>query len=329
VVGVFRDYNPFGIIFLFFYGLILKYASFIAPHVPVAQPSDGFLYHSLLSGLQGIGKSTPVIYSIFSYFLVFTQAIILNNLVNNRRLLPKPSFLAAMAYLLITSFFPEWWQFSSTLVVNSLLVWVWARMSGLYNHPRAKLVLLNIGMVLGVCSFFYFPSIAFILLMFFALLIMRPFRLAEWLMGILGCMIPYYFLFAYLYLSGQWDQSKFLPSITLSYPTFQQTIWAWVGLLLLVIPFMISGFFIQGNILRMLIQVRKSWSLLLLYLLVALVVPFINSSATFEYWVLSAPAFAIFHAGTFHYSQKKYLPVILHWIMVLFVLALNYAVLNL
>jgi hypothetical protein len=77
----------------------------------------------------------------------------------------------------------------------------------------------------------------------------------------------------------------------------------------------------------MLIQVRKSWSLLLLYLLTALLVPFINSSSTFEYWILCAPPFAAFHANTFFQANKKNLSPILHWIMVIFILALNMAVL--
>ncbi|WP_336516271.1 hypothetical protein [Pollutibacter soli] len=328
MVGVFRDYNPFGIIFLFFYGLILKYASFLQPHIPVAQPTDGFLYHSLLRSMESAGKSSPVIYSLFAYVLVFVQSIMLNTMVNNRRLLPKPSFLAAMSYLLITSFFPEWWQLSSTLIVNTFLIWIFSRMSILYSYPKAKLLLLNVGFVLGVSSFFYFPSLAFLLLIFFALLIMRPFRLVEWMVGLLGIMIPYYFLFAWMFLQNDWNIKKILPSVTLSYPTFQQTIWAWGGLLLLVIPFMISGFIIQGSILRMLIQVRKNWSLMLVYLLLAMLVPFINSSSTFEYWILSALPFAVFHAGAFYFSKRRYFPVILHWLMVIFVLALNWALLG-
>jgi hypothetical protein len=328
VVGIFRNYNPFGIIFLFFYGLILRFASFIDPHIPIAQETDGFLYHGLLRGLSGIGKVTPVIYPILAYTLIFIQAMTLNSLVNNHKLLPKSSFLPAMSYLLITALFPEWWQFSSTLLVNSLLVWVWARMSGLYNNNRAKLVLFNIGMVLGICSFFYFPSIALVVLMIFALIIMRPFNLSEWLVGLLGITTPYYFLFAYLYLTSQWDPGRFIPSLSLSYPAFLQNVWAWGGMVLLIVPFLISGFYIQGNILKMLIQVRKSWSLLLLYLLTALLVPFINSSSTFEYWILCAPPFAAFHAYTFFHSNKKNFPLILHWIMVIFILALNIAVLR-
>jgi Family of unknown function (DUF6427) len=328
VVGLFRTNNPLSILVLFFYGLVLKFSSFADPHIPVAQPTDGFLYHTLLWYLQGVGNRSPVIYPIITYLLVFTQAITLNNLIINQRLLPKSNFLPAMSYLLITSFFPEWWQLSSTLIVNTMLVWVWARMSILFHNVKAKLLLFNIGVVLGICSFFYFPSLAFVILMIIALLITRAFRITEWLVGFLGITTPYYFLFAYLYLTNKWDPKAFIPSISLSYPQFQQTIWAWGAMLLLIIPFLISGFYIQRDILRMLIQVRKSWSLLLLYLLTALMVPFINSTSTFEYWILCAVPFAVFHANTFFNSRRALFHSTLHWIMVIFILALNYIVLN-
>ncbi len=328
MVGLFRSNNPLSIVVLFFYGLVLKFSSFADPHIPVAQPTDGFLYHTFLWYLQGIGNRTPVIYPIITYLLVFTQAITLNNLIINQRLLAKSNFLPAMSYLLITSFFPEWWQLSSTLIVNTMLVWVWARMSILFHNVKAKLLLFNIGVVLGICSFFYFPSLTFVILMIIALLITRAFRITEWLVGLLGITTPYYFLFAYLYLSNKWDPKTFIPSISLSYPQFQQTIWAWGAMVLLIVPFLISGFFIQRDILRMLIQVRKSWSLLLLYLLTALMVPFINSTSTFEYWILCAVPFAVFHANTFFNSRQALFHNLLHWIMVIFILALNYIVLN-
>jgi hypothetical protein len=73
----------------------------------------------------------------------------------------------------------------------------------------------------------------------------------------------------------------------------------------------------------MLIQVRKSWSLMLIYLLITLLIPFINFSSTFEYWILCALPFAAFHGYTFFYAQKKWLPAALHWVMVVFILALN------
>ena len=89
-----------------------------------------------------------------------------------------------------------------------------------------------------------------------------------------------------------------------------------------------SGFYIQGSILRMLIHTRKGWSLMLVYLLCSLMIPFINSTATFEYWVLSAVPFAAFHSNVFSSPQKRLIPNILHLLMLVFILALNWWVLK-
>ena len=328
MTGIFKNNNPFSIILLFFFGLVLRTASFLHPHVPTAHGTDGVLYHYMMRWLAAPGHRAPVIYPILAYLLVFVQAIMFNNILVNRRLLTRPNFLAAMSYLLIMSFFPEWWQFSSTLLVNTLMVWVWDQMCGLYNNPRGKLLIFNIGFVLGVASFLYFPAAAFALLLLFGLLILRSFSLSEWMISLAGLTTPYYFLFAWFYLTNQWDLKALIPNVSLSFPTFQQTIWAWGGILLLILPFLIGGFLIQGNILRMLIQVRKGWSLLLIYLIVSLLIPFINSSSTFEYWVLCALPFAAFHAYLFFTSERNFLTNMLFWVMVVFIMALNWAVLQ-
>jgi len=111
--------------------------------------------------------------------------------------------------------------------------------------------------------------------------------------------------------------------VSISLPRFQQDLWAWAAIVLMIIPFLISGFYIQGNMLRMLIQVRKSWGLMLTYLVISIFIPFINSTSTFEYWILCALPFAAFHAYTFFYIEKRWIAAILHWLFVAFILALN------
>jgi hypothetical protein len=328
VPGIFRSSNPFSIVLLFFYGIILRYASFARPVVPTAHESDGFLYQAFLRSLSNMSQGPSLIYPLIGYILVFAQALMFNVFFYRHRLLARPSYLPALAYILITALFPEWWHLSSTLIVNTLLILVWNNLSGLYKNPRAKQIIFNTGIIIGICSFIYFPSLIFILLLFSALLIMRPASIPEWLTGTLGLTVPYYFLFAWTYLQGSWSTSKFLPSIEFSYPLFQQSLWAWAGLLLLVVPFLVSGFYIQGTILRMLIQVRKCWSLLLVYLLVALIIPFVNGTQSFEYWILSAVPFAAFHANVLFYPQKKLIPNLLHILMAVFILALNWQILR-
>ena len=65
-----------------------------------------------------------------------------------------------------------------------------------------------------------------------------------------------------------------------------------------------------------------------LALLIALLVPFINGSKDFEYWILCAVPFAAFHANVYFAPQKRWLPAILHWGTAAFILALNYYILT-
>lgn len=323
MIGSFKTNSPINIAFLLIYAFVLKFYAFLHPHIPVAQATDGFLYHRLLDFLKPFGKDLPIIYPIIMLTLVLWQAISFNNFINNQKLLPKATYLPALAYVLITSLFPEWWQLSSVLIVNSLLVWAWAMLSALFNNARPKTIVFNASMIIGLASFLYFPAIAFIILALFAIITMRPFQLSEWIIAILGLLTPYYFLFAFLFLAGNWNPLTYLPSVSVSIPRFQYDIWAWVAIVLLVVPFLISLFYIQSNILKMLIQVRKSWGLMVTYLLITLLIPFINFASSFEYWILCALPFAAFHAYTYISAQKKWIPAVIHWLFVIFIIALN------
>src|SRR5215470_204114 len=297
---------------------------FLHPHVPLIQQKDGILFQSILKFLEPTGKTTPIIYPVLAFALLFTQGITLTRLLNDYRMMSRANYLPAMAYLLITSFFPEWNYFSAPLLVNTLLIFVLGWLFKIYNHPKAKGIVFNTGLAIGISSFIFFPSITFVIWVLFALMIMRPFRINEWLLCLLGLTSPYYFYGIYLFLSGSWSPEKILPYLTVRTPSLQQSIWLAASALLLMVPFLTGGYFVQDNLRRMLIQVRKGWSLLLLYLLAALFVPFVNSTNTFENWVMCTVPFAAFHACTYLYSTFRIYPLLLFWLTVIFIVAYQY-----
>jgi hypothetical protein len=270
-------------------------------------------------------KGLPVIYPLAAFFLLYTQAIYFNKVVNDQRIMQRSHYLTGMSYLLISSLFPEWNILSSPLIINSLLIWVWAKMSGLYNTPNPKSVLFNIGIAIGICTFFYFPSLAFGALIIFGLALTRPFKLAEWVITLFGIMTPYYFLLAILFLTDQLRDYQ-LPGFAVTYPVFHQSKWAYAAILLVLFTSIIGIFFIQQNFRRQLIQSRKSWNLLFLYLLVAIFVPFINATHTFDYWILCAVPVSAFAGAAFLYPHRGWFPFVLHWVMVGFVIAMGYFV---
>ena len=325
MTGTFKANNPYNTFLLFLYGILLKLPMFLRPAVPEPQQIDGFLYKALLKWLHPFGDSLPVLYAFIAYGLLYTQAIAFNRLVSEQRLMQRSNYLTGMSFLLVTSLFSEWNVLSAPLIINTLLIWVWAKMSGLHNNPQPKTSLFNIGIAIGLSTFFYFPSLAFAALIIFGLALTRPFKLAEWLIALLGIITPYYFLLAWVFLTDKWKGYKF-PGFAVTNPKFNQTNWAYAAIIIVLFTTVIGVFFIQQNFRRQLIQARKSWNLVYLYLIVAVFVPFINATHTFEYWILCAVPLSAILGAAFLYPAKKWFPLALHWLMVAFVIVISYFV---
>ena len=215
MTGTFKANNPYNTFLLLVYGVFLKLPMFLHPVKPVPQLTDGFLFRQLLLQLNPIGTKLPALYPFIAFILLYTQAITFNQMANAQRLMQKPNYLVGMSYLLLTSLFKEWNVLSAPLIINTLLVWVWARMSSLNNTQKAMGMLFNIGIAIGISTFFYFPSIAFAALIILGLVLIRPFKLSEWLIALFGIIAPYYFLLSYLFLTDKWKGYKF-PGVAFS-----------------------------------------------------------------------------------------------------------------
>ncbi len=131
---------------------------------------------------------------------------------------------------------------------------------------------------------------------------------------ILGITTPFYFYAIYIFITGKWSWQAFLPNISIGVPSLKQSAWLAASVFLLMVPFLVGGYYVQDNLRRMLINVRKGWSLLLLYLFAALLLPFVNTSDTFENWVMAMVPLAAFHGCAYLYSTWRTFPYILFWI---------------
>jgi hypothetical protein len=323
VTGIFRQKNSSNVLVLLVYALALKFNQFLHPMGPLRQAEDNYLYKALLDFLQPLNLS-PVFYSLLAFIILFTQASLFNRICNSQKMLAKPTYLPAMSYILITSLVPEWSYFSAPLIINSLLIWIYYWMVLLYNSNRPAASIFNIGVVMGVITLLYQPAVLFILLIWLALFIMRPFVIREWLIGILGVTTPYYFLAIILYLSNQWNWKKVVPAISFSLPAMPTSIFFTISIVLLVLAFIIGGFYVQNNLNKMLIQVRKNWSLLLLFLIVSAFIVLVNGGNNYSNWLFCLIPLAAFHAAAYFYPSNNIFPRVLHWNIFAYAIYLNY-----
>lgn len=315
MISVFKNKDPRGAVLLLLYAFVLKFHLFTSPKVPVLKETDGFLFRSIVNYLADLGGGSPWLFSLIAFLLLFFQAVHLNKISSDMRLFARPNLLPGMAYLLLTGIFPEWQGFSAALLVNSLLIWAMGKMMALYNTPSPRTQLFNMGMLVGFASFLFFPSAAFLLVVFFALLVMRPFHLSEWLITIMGILAPVYFLFVYQFLTDRWDPTAYYPGIEFSIPSFKPGLGVAAGISAMVMPFLMGGYLIQGQLGKMLIQVRKCWSLVLFYTLASTLIPFINNLNDLSNWLLCAIPFSLFFAAFSFYSNNRWVPALIHWLV--------------
>ncbi len=324
MIAIFKQKNPANLLILLIAGILIKLPMFMEPHDPIIRPSDGILFEAITNFFAGTANTSPLLYPLLTFGLLFLQAIIITRFINNQRMTNKPTYLPGLAYILITSLLPEWNYFSAPLLCNTILLYVLSGLFGIYNKPNARGTIFNIGLALGVASFLFISSLTFIIWVLLALAVMRPFRVNEWLICLLGITTPFYFYAIYTVINGTWSWQEFVPQIELGFPSLKQSAWLAVSVLLILIPFLAGGYHVQENLRRMLINVRKDWSLLLLYLLTALLLPFVNSSDTFENWIMAMVPMAAFHGFAYLHSAWRIFPLILFWMTVAFIVAYQY-----
>jgi len=325
VIGLFKQKTPANIIFVFVLGILLKLPIFRHPVMPVTGKNETVLFQEIIKLINSLGNQRALIASILAYLIIFTQSMQLNKLINDHRMMQRVTFLPATSFIIITSLLPEWNILSAPMIVSSLVLFVFSGLFKIYNLYNIKGNIFNIGLGIGLSSFIFFPSVILFGWLLFALMVMRAVKINEWLICLLGVTSPFYFYSAWLLVNNSWSWDKLFTPISLSIPSPEQSLWLAVSSFLLILPFLIGGYFVQENLRKMLIQVRKNWSLMLIYLLFALFIPFLNNqSSGFVNWILIVVPFAGFHACTYLYPPQRWVPVVIFWLSVLFILAYQY-----
>lgn len=308
-----RTGNPYNALFLLIYALVIKYFFLAHPVAAVAEPAiDGWLYPYLVSFLRHQAGFGPLGFSLFAFVLLFIEALLLNGIVNRFRIIPGTSYFPAFCFLLFSSYFRVWNRFSSPLLALLFLLAVLAQMFRLYSAEQSRSRSFTIGFILGTASLFYLPALALLPLVWITLLITRPFRLAEWILAVAGAICPYYFLGTVLFLAGHLSLLKSVPFFFLSYPVLHGAYVLSAGMAILIWWFLFGSMRLQQDYMKMMIQMRKCWQVLLAFLCVSLVLPFLPNIFSISGWMIAFMPLAVFIALGFWHIRKGWVAALVH-----------------
>ncbi|MCW3108845.1 MAG: hypothetical protein JWQ09_3351 [Segetibacter sp.] len=324
MVTLFKDRSPATVIWLFILSFIV-HSHFIVDFPAIPNDRQDGLLSVFLNNY--VALLSPVIVIFIYHAIVIIQALRLNYLFNDHRMYSKVNFLAAMVYILLTGIFKEWSNLTPALIENILVIWLFAKTVRLYNNPNPKTLLFNIGLLIGASIILYHPSALLILVAFFAVMVVRPFIITEWLVLLMGVIFPFYFLASYLYLTDSLHSIfLYIPKWGLNIPhtVISPAFFVTIGLILVIL--ILGMFYSQQESRRLLIQVRKNWVVLSVMLIVMLPIPFINIGAGIDSLLLWIVPASPYMAKGFLAPKKNTLPNLMFWSLLILALLKNWQV---
>lgn len=311
MVFLFRDRSDINLLFLVLLSVALHFHIWMHPPMVVANESDGVLAYVLVHYIK---QFPPIALTILFQFIILSQAIRLNILLSNLKMFQQVSYLPGLTYILLTALFPFWDVISAGLVANSLVIWILVKLLRLYDQKSPKSLEFNIGLILGCSILLYEPIAILIPVVLFALTIIRPFRLSEWLVLLMGVSLPFYFIFTYVFLSGGLGNfMHYLPRLDWKNPFIRPDLNVTLALIAISIQLFVGLYYWSAQQSRFIIQVRKYWGVLLLVLILTLFQPIIFSAQALYASAIVLTPLACFISFGYSVPKSLFVPNLLFW----------------
>ena len=311
MVFLFKDRSDFNLIFLLLLSVALHFHVWMHPPLVIANESDGLLSYFLLHYVQPL---PPFVLIFIFHTIILSQAIRLNILLSNFKMFRQISYIPAFTYIILTAMFPYWDIISAGLIANSLVIWILVKLLRLYDQNQPKALEFNIGLIVGISIILHEPIAILIVVVLFALVIIRPFKLAEWLVLIMGILLPFYFIFTYVFLTGNIDEFRqFLPKLDWKNPLVQPGFNVILALIVMGVQLIVGFYYWNKQQTRFIIQVRKYWGVIFLLLILTFFQPILFSvQALYASAIVIAPL-ASFISFAYATPKRLLIPNLLFW----------------
>jgi hypothetical protein len=311
LIRLFRSTQIFPVAVLILVSIAISLISW-SLHYSVVAP-NGMPLYDLISGFfmnfeaSGGAKST-VLSAVIVFILITSQALHLNFVLNKHEVFFKQSWLPSLIYLIVASIIPQFIWFSPLLFVNSILIFALDKIFGLYKNSGALALAFDSAFLLSLSALFYLPAIVFVIVYIVSILILRPFSWRDWLVGIMGFTLPFFFAFLYYFLTDKLNafyDKVFISGINKTIAlqhlfTYQYTF----SLFWIAVLFCLALFRLQKNYFKNVTKSRLTQQILLILIPVAVILVLVSrEESLYRFCVLAVPFSA--YVSYYFLSGKK------------------------
>ncbi len=162
-------------------------------HNPIVT-NNSFVFNYLFTGLSsGFLITINLILNIFNSFIIAWMC-------SKHELTDKQNQLPAFIYLLISNTINIAGAFHPVILASTLLLFSLNKLFSIYREENSSSTIFDACFILSLSFLVYSPFVLFILIPFISLLIMKPFKLNEWVAAFFGVLSPFFIASMLLYI---------------------------------------------------------------------------------------------------------------------------------
>ena len=195
--NILKSNQPFVIILIILSGVLLWFYSFIDP-LAITIPSDN-INMPFYAFITGYIQYNSFFSLLITFLLVLLQAFLLVQFNKKHIIINYRTYLPAFFYVIISSSFIQLHRLNPVIIGT---IFIFAAINFIFSTYRSDYALNKLylaGFFVSIASLFWGPFAIFILIIWISLSILRPFISREWIVGILGFLTPYLFVFVYYF----------------------------------------------------------------------------------------------------------------------------------
>ena len=240
------------------------YSWLINPVLATFQLHHNYIQLNVDNMFSNFYKTSPIGYGFASWISIIICAFLFNNEFNKIKILSKAHLLPSFIFCFLFLLNKQWWGLHVHYFLMLIAMYVSFTSFKFASLLHPKSTIFNLGIFIGIAGIIWFPAHFLMLAVFAAFIRLRAFNIREYLLFIVGVIMPYYIVISILYLTNQTVHiSGFLPAFgALTIPAiFKSTLWlsVWGFIALLTI---VGIIIILNNNNRQVMLVKSTWGLI-------------------------------------------------------------------
>lgn len=259
---------------------------------------------------------------VLSIILIAIQAIYLNMIVNNYKLVENNTHLTSLMFVTLNSCFLVQFNLNEVLIANTFLLLGIHQLLRLYDAKGGLNLSFNAGLLISIAAVIYFPNAIFLLLLWCGIIYLITPKWRDFVVTLLGFSIPVIYILSYNFVFGKIE--------TLDWSTYNVQVFSlnWdelglanKGLVFLLIGSIILAFMkIASRLNKGALRTQKMLVLIILMALFGLGTLMLNKGDYLATFVVLTIPISIIMANFFQEFKKQWLTELLFTCLIILML---------